>query len=161
MFQISVVFEDKYPHKTAGYLLLIQTQPESIQTVNSLCMKSVPGRSSSLCCLQQEITAPQSFMTAANIWLTECDGSHCLRWFTNPSATAGNSRYHRAYYLINTALYLYYFTKKTQTKTAKHLEICRRHGHPSLCIQQSPSVKYSGQAIFLYFSTRIGRFQQE
>lgn len=51
-------------------------------------------------------------MTAANIWLTECDGNHCLRWFPNPSATAGNSQYHRAYYLINTALYLYYFTGK-------------------------------------------------
>lgn len=60
-------------------------------------------------------------MTAANIWLTECDGNHCLRWFTNPSATAGKSRYHRACYLINTALYLYYFTEKNPNHNSKAL----------------------------------------
>lgn len=137
MFQISAAFEDNYPHKTAVTCFSCKHRHKVFtQTENSLCMRSVPERSSSLCCLQQEITAPQSFMTAANIWLTECDGNHCLRWFTNPSATAGNSQYHRAYYLINTALYLYYFTEKIQITTAKHLKSCRRHGYPSLCLQQ-------------------------
>lgn len=84
-------------------------------------MKSVPGRSNSLCCLQREITAPQSFMTAANIWLTECDGNHCLRWFTNPSATAGNSQYHRAYYLINTAFICITSLKKDTNRNSKAL----------------------------------------
>lgn len=107
--QFLAAFEGKYPHKNAGYLLITHnhSRKAATQTGNLLCMKSVPVRYSSLCCLQQEITAPQSFMTAANIWLTECNGNYCLRWFTNPSATAGNSWYHRAYYLISTAFYLY------------------------------------------------------
>jgi len=99
--EISSAFEENYPHKNACYLLITHKHccKAATQTGNLLCMETVPVRYSSLCCLQQEITAPQLFMTAANIWLTECDGSHCLRWFTNPSATAGNSRHHRAYYL--------------------------------------------------------------